>query len=55
MSARDAPRNQLDAQYQKLFNANDPKTGGTHYLQSKILRAYEALAKDGGNKMSSSG
>mmetsp|Transcript_35859 Transcript_35859/g.33963 ORF Transcript_35859/g.33963 Transcript_35859/m.33963 type:complete len:127 (-) Transcript_35859:33-413(-) len=29
--------------YSKLFDANDPKKGGSFYLQSKIYRAKEAL------------
>ena len=29
--------------YTKLFEANDPKKGGSFYLQSKIYRAKEAL------------
>ena len=30
-------------QYEKYFAANDPKTGGSFYLQSKIFRAKELL------------
>ena len=51
--SKDAPRSQVDAQYQKLFKANDPKAvegGGSRYLQSKILCAYEALVKNKENK-----
>ena len=39
--------------YTKLFDANDPKKGGSFYLQSKIYRAKEALEtelKDEGKK-----
>lgn len=39
--------------YTKLFDANDPKKGGSFYLQSKIYRAREALEtelKDEGKK-----
>lgn len=52
--SKDAPRSQVDSQYLKLFNANDPKAGGSLYLQSKILRAYEALVKNKENKISDS-
>lgn len=41
--------------YQKLFQANDPTKGGSFYLQSKVVRAKEAIeeaAKEGGEKMS---
>lgn len=52
--AKDAPRSQLDSQYQKLSNANDPKAGGSLYIRSKIYRAYEALVKNKENKISDS-
>lgn len=29
--------------FQRLFKANDKDKGGSHYLQSKVLRAREAL------------
>jgi len=29
--------------FKKLFDANDPKKGGSFYLQSKILRARERI------------
>ncbi|KAK1963928.1 protein transporter [Colletotrichum sublineola] len=32
--------------FKKLFDANDPKKGGSFYLQSKILRARERLEKE---------
>jgi len=31
------------AQYDKYFKTNDPKKGGSFYLQSKIYRAKETL------------
>jgi import inner membrane translocase subunit TIM16 len=31
------------ARFKKLFDVNDPKQGGSFYLQSKILRARERL------------
>lgn len=33
----------LEEQYKKFFSQNDPKKGGSFYLQSKIFRAKEAL------------
>lgn len=33
-------------QYNRYFTANDPKNGGSFYLQSKIYRAKETLEKD---------
>ena len=30
-------------QYEKYFGSNDPKKGGSFYLQSKIYRAKESL------------
>eukprot|EP00621_Florenciella_sp_RCC1693_P016609 CAMPEP_0182537398 /NCGR_PEP_ID=MMETSP1323-20130603/21877_1 /TAXON_ID=236787 /ORGANISM="Florenciella parvula, Strain RCC1693" /LENGTH=129 /DNA_ID=CAMNT_0024747771 /DNA_START=53 /DNA_END=442 /DNA_ORIENTATION=+ len=33
----------LREQYERIFDANDPKKGGSFYLQSKIFRAKEAL------------
>ncbi|KAL0934045.1 mitochondrial import inner membrane translocase subunit tim16 [Colletotrichum truncatum] len=32
--------------FKRLFDANDPKKGGSFYLQSKILRARERLEKE---------
>ncbi|KAJ1948774.1 mitochondrial import inner membrane translocase subunit TIM16 [Linderina macrospora] len=29
--------------YEHLFTVNDPKKGGSHYLQSKIIRARERI------------
>lgn len=31
------------AKYEKLFEINDKKKGGSFYLQSKVYRAKEAL------------
>ncbi|WPG99259.1 mitochondrial import inner membrane translocase subunit tim-16 [Acrodontium crateriforme] len=33
----------IHAQFKKLFDMNDPKRGGSFYLQSKILRARERI------------
>ena len=30
-------------QFKRLFDMNDPKRGGSFYLQSKVLRARERL------------
>ncbi|KAF6835603.1 mitochondrial import inner membrane translocase subunit tim16 [Colletotrichum plurivorum] len=32
--------------FKRLFDANDPKKGGSFYLQSKILRARERLERE---------
>ena len=37
------PREELEAYYVKYFEANDPKNGGSYYLQSKFFRANEFL------------
>lgn len=29
--------------FKKLFDANEPKNGGSFYLQSKVLRARERI------------
>lgn len=31
------------ARFKRLFDANDPKNGGSFYLQSKVLRARERI------------
>lgn len=31
------------SRFKKLFDSNDPKKGGSFYLQSKVLRAREKL------------
>jgi import inner membrane translocase subunit TIM16 len=31
------------ARFKKLFDVNEPKNGGSFYLQSKILRARERI------------
>jgi len=36
---------ELQERYEKYFNANDPKKGGSFYVQSKVFRAKEALEK----------
>lgn len=37
---------ELTERYLKYFNANDPKKGGSFYLQSKFFRAREAVEKE---------
>lgn len=34
------------SRYKKLFDANDPKGGGSFYLQSKIVRAKERFERE---------
>lgn len=34
------------ARYKLLFERNDPKTGGSFYLQSKVFRARERLVAE---------
>lgn len=34
---------QVTSRFKKLFDLNDPKRGGSFYLQSKILRARERI------------
>jgi import inner membrane translocase subunit TIM16 len=36
--------------FKKMFDANDPKKGGSFYLQSKILRARERIAGEVGER-----
>lgn len=36
--------------FKKMFDANEPKNGGSFYLQSKILRARERIANELGEK-----
>ena len=32
--------------FKKLFDVNDPKKGGSFYLQSKVLRARERIESE---------
>ena len=34
---------EVGERFKRLFDANDPKKGGSFYLQSKILRARERI------------
>jgi len=34
------------ARFKKLFDVNDPKKGGSFYLQSKVLRARERIESE---------
>jgi mitochondrial import inner membrane translocase subunit TIM16 len=36
---------EIEKQFQRYFEANDPAKGGSFYLQSKIYRAKEALER----------
>jgi import inner membrane translocase subunit TIM16 len=37
---------ELNERYDRYFSVNDPKKGGSFYLQSKIFRAKETLEKE---------
>jgi len=37
---------EVSQRYEKLFKMNDPATGGSFYLQSKVYRARERLEKE---------
>jgi import inner membrane translocase subunit TIM16 len=39
----EAELGQITERFKKLFDVNDPKKGGSFYLQSKILRARERI------------
>lgn len=36
----------ITERYNRLHDINDPKNGGSFYLQSKVYRAHEALLED---------
>ncbi|KAI8854751.1 Pam16-domain-containing protein, partial [Chytridium lagenaria] len=40
---REFKADELIKNYEHLFKVNDPKNGGSHYLQSKVFRAKERL------------
>ena len=42
-AATDADMEQVMQRFRRLFDQNDPKRGGSFYLQSKILRARERI------------
>ena len=42
---RPQSREELRERYRKYFEANDPKRGGSLYLQSKVYRANEAIER----------
>lgn len=37
---------ELEKRFQKMFEINDPKKGGSFYLQSKVFRAHEKLKSE---------
>jgi len=45
LEGRPRTREELRERYAKYFHANDPKRGGSLYLQSKVYRANEALER----------
>jgi len=42
----EANMDEVMERFKKLFDANDPKKGGSFYLQSKILRARERIESE---------
>ena len=36
-----APKDVVQANYKHLFDVNDPKVGGSHFLQSAVYRSFE--------------
>ncbi|RKO90803.1 Pam16-domain-containing protein [Blyttiomyces helicus] len=40
---KDAPMEEVMKRYEHLFKQNDPASGSSHYLQSKVFRARERL------------
>jgi len=42
-SAAEQHLNRVHEQFKRLFDMNDPKGGGSFYLQSKVLRARERI------------
>lgn len=41
--SKNASREEILSKFENLFKVNDRKTGGSFYLQSKVVRAREAL------------
>jgi import inner membrane translocase subunit TIM16 len=41
--AGEANLTQVHERFKRLFDMNDPKNGGSFYLQSKVLRARERI------------
>eukprot|EP00695_Tsukubamonas_globosa_P001199 TRINITY_DN2152_c0_g1_i1.p1 TRINITY_DN2152_c0_g1~~TRINITY_DN2152_c0_g1_i1.p1 ORF type:complete len:105 (+),score=17.81 TRINITY_DN2152_c0_g1_i1:122-436(+) len=48
--AEDAPKEDVEKTYQRMFDANNPEKGGSFYVQSKIFRAKEAIERAQQNK-----
>ncbi|KAK8813371.1 hypothetical protein WA158_002963 [Blastocystis sp. Blastoise] len=46
LKREECTRDKLTQVYEKMFSSNDPKDGGSFYLQSKIYRANEVLLKE---------
>ncbi|KAK0615660.1 Pam16-domain-containing protein [Bombardia bombarda] len=46
-----ADMEQVMERFKRLFDVNDPKKGGSFYLQSKILRARERIEAEAKPKM----
>ncbi|WBW72596.1 TIM23 translocase complex subunit Tim16 [Schizosaccharomyces osmophilus] len=39
-------KEQLEERFQRMFKINDPKAGGSFYIQSKVFRAHERLMEE---------
>ncbi|EPX74357.1 TIM23 translocase complex subunit Tim16 [Schizosaccharomyces octosporus yFS286] len=39
-------KEELEQRFQRMFKINDPKAGGSFYLQSKVFRAHERLMEE---------
>jgi import inner membrane translocase subunit TIM16 len=46
-----APVEEVVKRYKGLFEANDPKKGGSFYLQSKVFRAKERIELERGEEI----
>lgn len=44
----EANMEEVAQRFKKLFDANDPKKGGSFYLQSKVVRAKERMDREMG-------
>ncbi|EPY54280.1 TIM23 translocase complex subunit Tim16 [Schizosaccharomyces cryophilus OY26] len=39
-------KEELEQRFQRMFKINDPKEGGSFYIQSKVFRAHERLMEE---------
>lgn len=42
---KNAPLEELEKSFKAKFDANNPESGGSFYLQSKVFRAHEAISR----------